>query len=54
VLGKLFGWADQSPATLILGCVLVFIMFAAPYGLVGLAKRGARKLVVVVPRPAGK
>jgi branched-chain amino acid transport system permease protein len=53
ILGTLFGWADQSPATLILGLVLVIIMFAAPYGLVGLAKRLSRKVVVVIPRPAG-
>lgn len=49
----MFGWADQSPATLILGLVLVVIMFAAPYGLVGLAKRLGRKIVVIVPRPVG-
>jgi branched-chain amino acid transport system permease protein len=53
ILGTLFGWADQSPATLILGLVLVIIMFAAPYGLVGLVKRLSRKVVVVIPRPAG-
>jgi len=51
ILGTLFGWADQSPATLILGVVLVIIMFAAPYGLVGLAKRLSRKVVVIIPKP---
>jgi branched-chain amino acid transport system permease protein len=53
ILGKIFGWADQSPATLILAVVLVIIMFLAPYGLVGLVKRATRRVVVVVPRPAG-
>lgn len=53
VLGKIFGWADQSPATFILGALLVIIMFLAPYGLVGLIKRAARRVVVVVPRPTG-
>ena len=53
VIGFLFGWSDQSPATLILGLALVIIMFAAPYGLVGLIKRLWTKVVVVVPKPAG-
>lgn len=53
VIGFLFGWSDQSPATLILGLALVIIMFAAPYGLVGLIKRLWAKLVIVVPKPAG-
>jgi len=51
--GFLFGWSDQSPATLILGLALVIIMFVAPYGLVGLIKRLWVKVVVVVPKPAG-
>jgi len=53
VIGFLFGWSDQSPATLILGLALVIIMFVAPYGLVGLIKRLWVKVVVVVPKPAG-
>ncbi|MEY3492658.1 MAG: hypothetical protein RL413_76 [Actinomycetota bacterium] len=53
VIGFLFGWSDQSPATLILGVALVVIMFAAPYGLVGLIKRLWAKVLVVVPKPAG-
>jgi len=53
ILGAIFGWADQSPATLILGVALVLIMFLAPYGLVGLFKRLWRKIVLVIPRPAG-
>lgn len=53
IIGFLFGWADQSPATLILGVGLVIIMFAAPYGLVGLVKRVVAKVLVIVPKPLG-
>jgi len=53
VIGWLFGWSDQSPATLVLAIALVVVMFVAPYGLVGLAQRLARKVVTVVPRPVG-
>lgn len=53
IIGFLFGWADQSPATLILGCALVVIMFVAPYGLVGLIRRLVAKVVVIVPKPLG-
>lgn len=54
VVGFLFGWADQSPATLILGVALILIMFLAPYGLVGLIKKSVARIVVVVPKPAGR
>ena len=53
IIGFLFGWADQSPATMILGIALIVIMFVAPFGLVGLLKKVWSKVVVVVPRPAG-
>lgn len=53
VIGFLFGWADQSPATLILGVALIVVMFVAPFGLVGLIKRIVTKFLVVSPRPAG-
>lgn len=53
VIGFLFGWADQSPATLILGIALILIMFVAPYGLVGMIKKTVARFVVVVPKPAG-
>lgn len=53
IIGFLFGWADQSPATLILGCALVVIMFVAPYGLVGLIRRSVAKVIVIVPKPLG-
>lgn len=51
IIGAFFGWADQSPATLILGIALIIIMFAAPFGLVGLVKRIVAKVIVIVPRP---
>lgn len=53
VIGFLFGWADQSPATLILGLGLILIMFLAPYGLVGLIKKTTVRFLVIIPRPAG-
>jgi branched-chain amino acid transport system permease protein len=53
VIGFLFGWADQSPATLILGLGLILIMFLAPYGLVGLIKKTVARFLVIVPKPAG-
>ncbi len=51
IVGWLFGWADTSPATMILAVALIVLMFVAPFGLVGLFKRLSRKLVVVVPAP---
>jgi branched-chain amino acid transport system permease protein len=51
IVGWLFGWADTSPATMILAGALILLMFVAPFGLVGLFKRLSRKLVVVVPAP---
>lgn len=51
IVGFLFGWADTSPATMILSLVLIVLMFVAPFGLVGLYRRLSRKLVVVVPAP---
>jgi len=49
----LFGWANQSPATLILSIVIIVVVFVAPHGIVGLFKQLARKFVVVVPDPVG-
>ncbi len=54
VIGFLFGWADQSPATLILGLGLILIMFLAPYGLVGLIKKITVRFLVIIPKPAGR
>ena len=53
VIGKLFGWSDQSPASLILAIALIAVMFVAPYGLVGLLQRAARRVVKIAPRPVG-
>ncbi len=38
-------------ATIVFATLLIVLMFVAPFGVVGLAKRIGRKLVVVVPRP---
>lgn len=53
IVGWLFGWANQSPATLILAAVIIIVVFVAPRGIVGLLQQLARKLVVVVPDPVG-
>jgi branched-chain amino acid transport system permease protein len=38
-------------ATIVFAALLIVLMFVAPFGMVGLAKRIGRKLVVVIPRP---
>ncbi len=38
-------------ATLVFAVLLILLMFVAPFGLVGLAKRIGRRFLVVVPRP---
>jgi ABC-type branched-subunit amino acid transport system permease subunit len=38
-------------ATLVFSALLIILMFVAPFGLVGLAKRAGRRIVQVVPRP---
>jgi len=48
-MGTLFGWADSSPATLLLAVGLLLVMFVAPFGLVGLARRVGRLVVRVAP-----
>ena len=48
-MGQIFGWADQSPATLILAIGLLIVMFVAPFGLAGLARRIGRQFVRVSP-----
>ena len=49
VLGFVFGWTDQSPATLILGLALIVIMLFAPIGLVGLLRKLTRRIMTVTP-----
>jgi branched-chain amino acid transport system permease protein len=53
VVGVLFGWLKGSPATLILAVLLLVLMFVAPFGILGLLRRLAAKVAVVVPAPAG-
>lgn len=38
-------------ATIVFAALLILLMFLAPFGIVGLAKRLARRVVFVVPRP---
>lgn len=40
-------------ATLVFALMLILLMFLAPFGLVGLAKRIGRRFVVVIPVPPG-
>lgn len=53
ILGWLFGWMSGSPATLVLAIILMFVIFVAPFGVVGLLRRLAHRFVVIVPSPAG-
>ena len=41
-------------ATLVFAGLLILLMFVAPTGIVGLAKRLGRRFVQVVPRPPGR
>jgi len=50
IVGYIFGWTNQSPATLILGLALIVIMLFAPTGLVGLIRKISRRIVTVTPR----
>jgi branched-chain amino acid transport system permease protein len=47
VIGFLFGWTNQSPATLILGVALIVIMLFAPTGLVGLMRKIGRRVLTI-------
>jgi branched-chain amino acid transport system permease protein len=49
----LSGFLNGRPnlATIVFASLLVALMFFAPFGIVGLAKRIGRRLVLVVPRP---
>ena len=53
LVGVLFGWLKSSPATFILAVLLLVFMFVAPFGVIGLLKRLAARLAVIVPSPAG-
>jgi branched-chain amino acid transport system permease protein len=53
IIPSVFGWFNGSPASLITAALLIAFMFVAPFGLVGLAKKFFRKLVTIIPKPAG-
>jgi branched-chain amino acid transport system permease protein len=53
VVGMLFGWLKSSPATFILAVTVLVLMFVAPFGIVGLLKRLAARVAVIIPSPAG-
>ena len=53
VVDFFFGWSEQSAATFILAVLLIVLMFVAPHGLIGLAKKLIRRLIVIVPTPVG-
>lgn len=56
VINKVFNdWMNftTSPAGFILAVIILVMIFVAPFGVVGLLRRLASKLVVIVPRPAG-
>ena len=53
LVGALFGWLNGSPATLILAILLLVLMFVAPFGIVGLLKRLAAKVVVTRSEAGG-
>jgi branched-chain amino acid transport system permease protein len=40
-------------ATIVFAALLILLMFVAPFGIVGLARRTGRRFVLVVPRPPG-
>jgi branched-chain amino acid transport system permease protein len=44
-------WAKGPLASVIFGALLIALMFVAPQGIVGLAKRLAAAVVRIVPRP---
>ena len=50
VVGFVFGWTNQSPATLILGIALIVIMLFAPTGLIGLLRKLGRRVIKISPR----
>jgi branched-chain amino acid transport system permease protein len=54
--GFLHDFLDGRPnlATIVFAALLILLMFVAPFGLVGLAKRIARRFVQVTPRPPSR
>ncbi len=53
VLRPLLAWSKAPPATGVFAVALIVVMFVAPFGLVGIWNRLARRVVAVLPAPAG-
>jgi branched-chain amino acid transport system permease protein len=53
LLRPVFGWAKTPPGTGIFAVALIVLMFVAPFGLLGLLKKWAARVVQVRPKPAG-
>ena len=50
----LLDWAHVPPGTGLFALLLIVLMFVAPFGLVGLIRRWAARIVTVVPAPVGR
>ncbi len=53
LLRPFLAWSKAPPATGAFAVMLIVVMFVAPYGLVGMWNRLARRVVAIVPTPAG-
>lgn len=53
VLRPLLAWSKAPPATGVFAAALIVLMFVAPFGLVGMWNRFARRVVAIVPHTAG-
>jgi len=53
VIRPLFDWSKSPVGDGIFAVLLIVLMFVAPFGFVGLAKRWTARVVAVTPRPAG-
>lgn len=53
VIRPLFSWSETAPGGGIFALALIFLMFFAPLGIVGLWKRQSARLFRVVPKAAG-
>ena len=53
MLRPFLAWSKAPPATGAFAVMLIVVMFVAPYGLVGMWNRLARRVVAIVPTPAG-
>lgn len=53
LLRPLFDWSKSPVGDGIFAVLLIVLMFVAPFGFVGLAKKWTARVVAVTPRPAG-